>query len=104
MPWYDMPLERLREYRPGTPEPDGPGEWWAKRLDDARAQARPATLTPYEPDVYQPFQVFDVEFSGAGGDPVRAWYIKPAGAGGRPAGVGVIGVGGGGARGARRSW
>ena len=59
-----MPLERLREYRTSTQEPEGLDEWWAKRLDHARAQAQPATFTPHEPDVYRPFQVFDVEFSG----------------------------------------
>jgi cephalosporin-C deacetylase len=95
MPWYDMPLERLREYRTSTPEPVGLDDWWAKRLDQARAQARPATFTPHEPDVYRPFQVFDVEFSGAGGDPVRAWYIKPSGAASPPVVVKFIGYGGG---------
>jgi len=79
MPWYDMPLERLREYRTQTPEPDGLDAWWAQRLEQARGQARPATFTPHEPDVYRPFEVFDVEFSGAGGDPIRAWFINPAG-------------------------
>ena len=54
MPWYDMPLEQLREYRTSTPEPEGLDEWWAKRLEAARAQARPATFTAYEPDVYAP--------------------------------------------------
>ncbi len=95
MPWYDMPLERLREYRTETDEPDGLDDWWAKRLELARARARPATFTPHEPDVYRPFQVFDVEFSGAGGDPVRAWYIKPAGTGPAPIVVKFIGYGGG---------
>jgi len=95
MPWYDMPLERLREYRTSTPEPAGLDDWWAKRLDQARAQAQPATFTPYEPDVYRPFEVFDVEFSGAGGDPVKAWYIKPAGKANPPIVVKFIGYGGG---------
>ena len=90
-----MPLERLREYRTSTQEPAGLDEWWAKRLDHARAQAHPATLRPYEPDVYRPFRVFDVEFSGAGGDPVRAWYIEPAGEGNAPVVVKFIGYGGG---------
>jgi len=95
MPWYDMPLERLREYRTSTPEPAGLDDWWAKRLDNARAQAQPATFTPYEPDVYRPFEIFDVEFSGAGGDPVKAWYIKPAGKENPPIVVKFIGYGGG---------
>jgi cephalosporin-C deacetylase len=90
-----MPLERLREYRTSTREPEGLDDWWAKRVAHARAQAQPAAFTPYEPDVYQPFQVFDVEFSGAGGDRVRAWYIKPAGAASPPVVVKFIGYGGG---------
>ena len=53
------------------------------------------TFTPHEPDVYHPFQVFDVEFSGAGGDPIRAWYIKPAGKATPPVVVKFIGYGGG---------
>ncbi len=95
MPWYDMPLERLREYRTSTPEPEGLDGWWRQRLERARAQARPAVFTPYEPDVYRPFQVFDVEFSGAGGDPVKAWYIKPSGQESPPVVVKFIGYGGG---------
>jgi len=47
MPWYDLPLERLREYRTGTSEPAGLDAWWAERLELARAQAQPATFTPY---------------------------------------------------------
>jgi cephalosporin-C deacetylase len=90
-----MPLERLREYRTSTQEPEGLDQWWGERLDLARAQARPATLTPHEPDVYRPFQVFDVVYSGAGGDPIRAWYIKPAGQASSPVVVKFIGYGGG---------
>ena len=95
MPWFDMPLQQLREYRTSTPEPEGLDEWWAKRLEAARAQARPAMFTPHEPDVYAPFEVSDVEFSGADGDPIRAWYIKPAGAASAPVVVKFIGYGGG---------
>ncbi len=97
MPWYDMPLERLREYRTDTAEPGGLDDWWAERLRLARAQAQPPTFTPHEPDVYRPFEVFDVEFSGAGGDPIRAWYLKPANA---PSKIVVKFIGYGGGRGA----
>ena len=53
MPWYDMPLERLREYRTSTQEPEGLDEWWAKRLDDARAQALQAE--PQDEDHERPY-------------------------------------------------
>ena len=47
--------------------------------------AEPRTV-PYEHDLYHPVEVYDTEFSGAGGDPIRAWYLKPAGARARAAG------------------
>jgi cephalosporin-C deacetylase len=95
MPWYDLPLERLREYRTSTQEPDGLDEWWAERLREARERAEPARVTAHEPGLYAPFEVSDVEFSGGAGDRVRAWYITPPG---RPASrtvVKFIGYGGG---------
>ena len=44
----------------------------------AARRARP-TLTRYEADIYAPVEVYDAEFSGAGGDRIRAWYLRPAG-------------------------
>jgi cephalosporin-C deacetylase len=95
MPWYDLPLERLREYRTQTAEPAGLDEWWTKRLDDARALARPIELHPYQADLYRPLEVYDAEFSGAGGDRIRAWYIKPTASENPPVVVRFIGYGGG---------
>ena len=95
MPWYDMPLERLREYRTQTAEPDGLDEWWAKRLADSRELARPTDLRRYEPDLYGTVEVHDATFSGSGGDRIRAWYLKPADAVRPPVVVKFIGYGGG---------
>ena len=61
MPWYDMPLERLREYRTSTREPEGIDDWWGGRIAEARALARPLTRTPHQPGLYDPFEVDDVE-------------------------------------------
>jgi cephalosporin-C deacetylase len=77
MPWYDLPLDQLRGYRTQTAEPDGLDDWWAERLTQARALARPLSLTRHEPELYGPLEVYDAEFSGAGGDRIKAWYIKP---------------------------
>jgi cephalosporin-C deacetylase len=93
MPWYDRPLDQLREYRTPTAEPDKLDAWWARRLDEARALAEPVTLRRHEPELYAPLEVYDAEFSGAGGDRIRAWYIKPAGS--APVVVRFIGYGGG---------
>jgi cephalosporin-C deacetylase len=77
MPWYDLPLEQLREYRTSTAEPEGLDEWWAGRLATARELAKPVTLSRHEPGLYGPVEVYDAEFSGANGDRIKAWYITP---------------------------
>jgi cephalosporin-C deacetylase len=94
MPWFDLPLEQLRKYRTTTEEPAGLDEWWTQRIAEARAHAEPAKLTRHEPDLYGPLEVYDAEFSGARGDRIRAWYIKPAGPA-RKTIVKFIGYGGG---------
>src|ERR1700683_667538 len=96
MPWFDLPLEQLREYRTETAEPPEFGAWWQLRLHHAKAQARPPALSRYEADIYGPVEVYDAEFSGAGGDRIRAWYLRAAGATGQtPVVVKSIGYGGG---------
>src|SRR6266853_1539613 len=80
MPWFDLPLEQLREYRTDTAEPPELDRWWELRLDEARAEANKPTLTRHETDIYAPVEVYDTEFSGAAGDRIRAWHLRPAGA------------------------
>jgi len=97
MPWYDLPAEQLKDYRTDTQEPADLDSWWRLRLDEARAAAREPALTRYEAGIYDPVEVYDTEFSGAGGDRIRAWYLRPAGkpGAGMPAAVKFIGYGGG---------
>ena len=77
MPWFDLPLDQLRDYRTDTAEPPDLDPWWRRRLDEARAAARPPVLTRYGAEIYAPVEAFDTEFSGAGGDRIRAWYLRP---------------------------
>ncbi len=94
MPWFDLPSDQLRQYRTDTAEPPELDRWWQLRLDEARAAARKPTLTRHEADIYAPVEVYDTEFSGAGGDRIRAWYLRPAGADGQtPVVVKFIGYG-----------
>jgi cephalosporin-C deacetylase len=95
MPWYDLPLEQLREYRTSTLEPEGLDGWWARRIEAARALARPAVLTPHQPRLYDPIEVYDAEFSGGDGDRIRAWYLRPRDTPAAPTVVKFIGYGGG---------
>jgi cephalosporin-C deacetylase len=97
MPWYDLPTEQLKDYRTGTQEPADLDQWWQRRLQEARAVAGEPALTRYEAVWYAPLEVYDTEFSGAGGDRIRAWYLRPAGGpeAGAPVVVKFIGYGGG---------
>lgn len=101
MPWFDLPLAELRTYRTATEEPPGLDEWWRSQLDKARSLAEPPTVTRYEPTGYGPAEVYDVAFSGARGDRIRAWYIRPPASradgpdGPAPVVVKFIGYGGG---------
>jgi len=97
MPWFDLPESELSDHRTTTAEPEHLDGWWQTRLDEARAAATATTLDRHQPAAYGPVEVFDVEFSGARGDRIRGWYLRPAGAGAAalPVVVTFIGYGGG---------
>jgi cephalosporin-C deacetylase len=97
MPWFDLPLEEMRQYRTSAQEPPDLDDWWQARLSEARAAAAPPRVTPYLPEVYGDISAFDVEFSGAGGDPIRGWYLRPRGRADAdlPTVVRFVGYGGG---------
>jgi len=73
---FDLPLDELRIYRPDLPEPADLREFWQATLDDAQAHDLDATWTPYESSL-RTVEVFDVRFSGFGGQRVAAWLLLP---------------------------
>ncbi|MFF2372000.1 acetylxylan esterase [Agromyces sp. NPDC058110] len=79
MPRFDLAPDELRAYRPEIAEPDDFDEFWRATLAGARALAEPPRLTRAESPLAT-VEVYDVEFSGFGGDPVGGWFIVPAGA------------------------
>ncbi|MGP3535592.1 acetylxylan esterase [Microbacterium sp. RD1] len=78
MPRFDLPLNELEDYRPGVAEPDDFDDFWRRTLADARAVRAEALLRPM-PTVLRTVDVWDVTFPGFAGDPVKAWYLRPAG-------------------------
>lgn len=86
MPLFDLPLEELRRYAPDVSVPDDFDDFWRSGL--ATAAGRPLILARERVGSAQSgieaFDTWDVTFAGFGGDPVRAWYTRPAGADGRP--------------------
>jgi cephalosporin-C deacetylase len=96
MTLVDLPLQELREYRSSVAEPDDLAGFWERAIAEAHALSREPELVRYEPAAYGSLAVFDVTFAGAGGDPVKAWYLRPsAGEQTLPCRVTFIGYGGG---------
>jgi cephalosporin-C deacetylase len=96
MPFFDAPVEELRTYRSAVVTPDDLDAYWQEAIADARAKAGAAVFEPYRRGVYRNLDVSDVTFTGAGGDPVRAWFVCPQGVAGELAcRVTFIGYGGG---------
>lgn len=95
MPRFDLPAEQLRTYRPKVNEPKDFDEFWQRTLAESRALAQPTVLTRIESPLAL-FEVYDLSFSGFGGDQVRGWFIVPKGAEGPlPTIVEYNGYGGG---------
>ncbi|RCV56300.1 acetylxylan esterase [Marinitenerispora sediminis] len=95
MPLSDLSPDQLRSFQaPGTAAADFDDFWAATLAESDRFDATPK-LTPH-PTPLTTLDVFDVEYAGFGGQPVRAWLLLPRGRGGRlPCVVEFPGYGGG---------
>jgi len=95
VPRFDLSLPELRAYRPEVAEPDDFDAFWAETLTASRALAQPPTVVAH-PTPLTTLDVFDVTFSGYGGDPVKAWLLLPRDHEGPiPAVIEYLGYGGG---------
>jgi cephalosporin-C deacetylase len=98
---FDLPLDKLREYRPARTEPADFDDFWSRTLTAARKHDLAAELVPY--DALLPgVRVFNVRFAGYDGQRVAAWLILPATGENLPCVVQFIGYGGG--RGRPHEW
>lgn len=78
MPLFDYTQAELEAYRPDRDEPADFDAFWAKTLAQVAEHPIGATFTPYDAKLTT-VDVFDVEFAGFGGDPVRGWFLIPHG-------------------------
>lgn len=93
MALFDLPLEQLERYAPVVPEPADFDAFWRSTLEQAATAPVIVDVRP-EPTELSLVDTWDVTFAGFGGDPVRAWYTRPAGvAGDLPAVVEYVGYG-----------
>jgi len=95
VPRFDLSLEDLQSYRPDVREPADFDDFWTETLRSSRSVAQAPTVTPV-PSPFTTLDVFDVTYSGFGGDPIKAWLTLPRGIDGPlPAVVEYNGYGGG---------
>jgi cephalosporin-C deacetylase len=78
MPQFDLPEDELATYRSSVRPPADLDAFWRRTLDQSRkcgwapkAELIDTGLTLVD--------TFDVTFSGFGGEPIKAWYRRPAG-------------------------
>jgi cephalosporin-C deacetylase len=88
MPAFDLPLAELRRYAPDVIEPADFDAFWLDTL--AAADARPVLLDrhPHRTGL-RLIDTWSVTFAGFGGDPIQAWFSRPANA---PADTGLPAV------------
>lgn len=79
MPQYDLPLEKLREYKPEIAKPTDFDAFWKRTLAQAAKHPISARFEPVEQTLYELVNVYDVTFSGFDGQPVRGWLFEPKG-------------------------
>ena len=95
MPYADIPITELRDYRPHLDEPADFDDFWSRTLLDARRADLAATFEAIDNGLRQ-VESFDVTFAGFDGAPIRAWLHLPAQRSQRlPAVVEYVGYGGG---------
>jgi cephalosporin-C deacetylase len=92
---FDLPIADLEGFRYAEPEPADLDDFWAQTLAEERGRALDVRRASV-PTRLATVEVTDLEFTGYGGDRVKAWLIAPAGGGApRPAIVEFVGYGGG---------
>ncbi|MBO1330933.1 acetylxylan esterase [Streptomyces sp. VRA16 Mangrove soil] len=78
MPAFDLPLDQLKRHRPPLAEPADFDAFWQTTLK-AAAHPRPVVSAERADSGLRLVETWDVTFRGFAGDPVRAWYTRPAG-------------------------
>ena len=78
VPRYDLEGDALVDYRSAVAPPADLDDFWGRTIADARTASWPPKVEPINCGL-RVIDVFDVTFSGFGGEPIKAWYHRPAG-------------------------
>lgn len=94
MAQFDMPLEELLQFKPQVREESDFDSFWQQTLSETRQYALDAEFREIE-HPYRHLKIYDVSFSGYGGQQVKGWFVRPAEKTAYPCHLEFIGYGGG---------
>ncbi|TCC51466.1 acetylxylan esterase [Kribbella pittospori] len=77
MAMFDLPLDKLREYRPEVAAPADLVDFWRRSLEKARTDDLSATFTEVD-NKLAVIDTYDVTYAGFGGAPIKGWLHVPA--------------------------
>ena len=98
---FDLPLDTLESFCPPLMEPSDFDSFWERTLHEAKRLAKAPVFLPVKTPL-RSIEVFDVSFSGFGGQEIRGWLLVPKSEKKLPCVVEYIGYGGG--RGLPHDW
>ncbi|MDL5204355.1 acetylxylan esterase [Streptomyces sp. ALI-76-A] len=78
MPAFDLPPKELEHYRPDLEEPADFDAFWLATLQEAAGDDPLLSVRPVVTGL-RLTRTWDATFRGFAGDPVRAWFSRPAG-------------------------
>ena len=95
MALFDLPLEKLQTHRSAAKPPKDFDAFWKRTLKETAGCELAPRFEKLDEPAYRNLDVYDVTYGGYRGQPIRAWYIRPAGAKDLPCVVTYAGYGGG---------
>lgn len=78
MPFFDMSLDELRNYKPVLTAQDDFDVFWQATLDETRQHPLNARFEPVDYGLAT-VESYDVTYAGYGGQPIKGWFSLPAG-------------------------
>ncbi|WP_030743484.1 acetylxylan esterase [Streptomyces sp. NRRL F-5135] len=78
MPAFDLPPAELEKHRPAPDEPADFDAFWRATSEESGRTEPVVSVRPVDNGL-RLVDTWDVTFRGFAGDPVRAWYTRPAG-------------------------
>lgn len=76
MAMFDLSPDKLQEYLSPIPEPEGFDAFWQETLAEVRTHDLNARFDPIDVGL-RAQDVYDVTFSGFGGQPIKGWMLVP---------------------------